>query len=95
LVKEDLAFHQHPTEVYELFRPGARGARLGKEVLLGNLGLDMLSVTFYAHHPKGMLESHQPILPRGDGAYPAIQLPLPGKELLLQLDGKHWRGHRI
>jgi hypothetical protein len=43
-----------------------------------------------AHLSKGTLKGYQPILSRGDGTFPAIQLPLSSKELPLQLDG-----HRI
>jgi hypothetical protein len=35
--------------------------------------------------PKGVLEGRQPIFPRNDGAFPAVQLPLLGTELHLQL----------
>jgi hypothetical protein len=79
----------------ELFRPGTRGTRLSKEVRLDSLGLDTLGITFHACLPKRTCESHQSILPRGDGAFPAIQLSLSGKELLLQLDGRRRRGHHI
>jgi hypothetical protein len=85
--QEDLAFLQRPVEVDEMFRPGARGARLGKEVLLESFSLDILGIMFYVHPPKGALEICQSVLPRGDGAFHAIQLPIPGKELFLQLDG--------
>jgi hypothetical protein len=61
-----------PVEVDEMFRPGTRDAPLGKKFLLGSLGLDAPGVSFYAHPPKGVLKSHQSILPHGDGAFPAI-----------------------
>jgi hypothetical protein len=40
-----------------------------------------------------MLKSHQSILPCGNGIFPVVQLPLPGKELHLHLNGLHicWR----
>jgi hypothetical protein len=70
----------------ELFRAGTRGTRPGKEVLLDSHGLDTLGITFHACIPKRTRESHQAILPRGDGAFPTIQLLLLGKELLQPLD---------
>jgi hypothetical protein len=79
----------------ELFRPINRGACPGNEVLLDGLGWDVLDITFRAHLPKGVCESCQSILPRGDGAFPAIQLPLSGKELLLQLTNYHRHGHHV
>jgi hypothetical protein len=88
-------FLQCLVEVDELFRPGTRGAHPGKEVLLHNLSMDMIGITFRAHLPKGTLKSRQSILPRSDGAFPAIQLSLPSKELLLQLDGHHRRSHHV
>jgi hypothetical protein len=54
---------------------------LGKEVLLDSLSSDTIGIMFCAHLSKGVLKSGQSILPRNDGAFPAIQLPLPGKEL--------------
>jgi hypothetical protein len=83
----DLAFLQHPIEVDELFRPGTRGARPSKEALLDNLYLDVHGITFCVHLAKGALEICQSILLRGDGTFPTIQLPISGKEMLLQLDG--------
>jgi hypothetical protein len=74
-------------EVDELFRPGTRGAHPSKVVLLGSLGLDVPGITFLVRPLKGVLKSHQFILPHGGDAFPAIQLPLLGKEVLLQLDG--------
>jgi hypothetical protein len=35
-------------------------------VLLDNLGSDMAEVTFHEHLSKGVLKSHQSILPRDD-----------------------------
>jgi hypothetical protein len=87
--KEDMHFLQHPVVVGGLFGPGARDACLGKEVLLDSLGSDVTGVTFHEHLSKGMLKGHQSILPCGDDTFPAIQLPLPGKELPLQLDAHH------
>jgi hypothetical protein len=52
------------------------------EVLLGSLGLDVLSVTFHEHPLKGALRSHQSNLPCSDGAF-STELPLSVKELLL------------
>jgi hypothetical protein len=56
----------------ELFRPGTRGARPGKEVALDSLSLDTLGITFHVCLPKHTRESRQSILPRGDGALPSI-----------------------
>jgi hypothetical protein len=51
----------------------------------GSLSLGILSFTLHAHPPQGVLKSHEPILPCSDGAFPTVQLPLPGEELHLQL----------
>jgi hypothetical protein len=84
---------QCPAEADGLFRSATKGVCPGKLVLLGSLGLDVTGITFYAHPPKGTLECYQSILPCGDGSFPAFKLPLPGKELLLQLDGHCRRCH--
>jgi hypothetical protein len=76
-------FLQCPIEVDELFGPGARDMRLGEEVLLDSLSSNVTDVTFCEHLSKGTLKGCQSILPRGDGTFLAIQLPLPGKELTL------------
>jgi hypothetical protein len=52
-------------------------------ILLGSLGLDAVSITFQAHHPKGALGSHQSTLPCSNDAFSTVQLPLPSEELLL------------
>jgi hypothetical protein len=87
--KKDLAFLQCPVEVGELSRPRAIDARLGKEVLLDSLSSDATGITFSAHLSKGMLKGFQSILSRGNDTFPTIQLPLPGKERPLHLDGHH------
>jgi hypothetical protein len=63
---------QRLTEADELFRPGTKGVRLSKAVLLGSLGQDMTGVTLHVHPPKGKLKRHQSILSCGDGSFPAI-----------------------
>jgi hypothetical protein len=68
-------FLQHPVEVDESFRPRIRGVRLGREVPLDSLGLDVTGILFHVHLSKGALKSHQSIIPRDDGAFPAVQLP--------------------
>jgi hypothetical protein len=85
--KEDLAFLQCSAKMMELFRPGTRGTRTGNDVPLDSLNLDVFGITFCVCLPKRMCESHQSILPHEDGAFHAIQPPLSGKELLLQLNG--------
>jgi hypothetical protein len=65
----------------------------GVEVLLGSLSLDALGVMFCAHPLKGTLRSCQSILPCNDDAFSTAQLPLSGKELLLQPGGHHQRHH--
>jgi hypothetical protein len=62
---------------------GHKGARLGQVILSDHLGLGTFDVAFHARSPKGALKSHQAIFPRNDGAFPTIQLPLPGEEFLL------------
>jgi hypothetical protein len=83
-------FLQRPVEVGKLFGPEAGDAHLGKEVLLDSLSSDTTDITFHEHLSKGTLKGRQSILPHGDGTFPAIQVPLPGKELPLQLNG-----HRV
>jgi hypothetical protein len=90
LTKKDLAFLQCPVKVGELSGPRARDAHLGKEVLLDSFDSDATSIMFCTHLSKGALKGYQSILPCGDGTFPAIQLPLPSKELPLQLNS-----HRI
>jgi hypothetical protein len=63
---------------------------MGEEVLLDNLSSDATGIMFRVHLSKGVLKGYQAILPHGDDTFPAIQLPLLGKELPLQLGG-----HRI
>jgi hypothetical protein len=58
--------------------------------MLDSLVSDVTGVTFRAHLSKGAVKGCQSILPRSNGTFPAIQLPLLGKELPLQHDG-----HRI
>jgi hypothetical protein len=84
--KEDLTFLQCPVEVGELFGPVARDTHLGEGVLLDSLNSDVTCVMFRVHLSKGALKGHQSILPCGNGTFSAIQLPLLGKELPLQLD---------
>jgi hypothetical protein len=68
----DLAFLQRPVEADELFRPGTRGARRGREVMLDSLSLGVTGIMFYVHHSKGALKRRESILPCDDGAFPAI-----------------------
>jgi hypothetical protein len=62
---------------------------LAEEVLLDSLGSDATGITFHVHLSKGTLKGHQSLLPHGDGTFSTIQLPLLGKEVLLQLDDHH------
>jgi hypothetical protein len=55
----------------------------GKEELLDSLGSDATGITFCVHLSKGTLKGLQSILPRDDGTFLAIQLPLSSKELPL------------
>jgi hypothetical protein len=81
--KEDLAFLQHPVEADELFGHGTRGTHLGKEVLLDSHDSNVTGTMFRVQLSKGVLKSCQSIIPRGDGTFPAIQLPLLDKNLPL------------
>jgi hypothetical protein len=80
---------QHPVEVDGVFKDGSKGTRSGKVVLLGSLSLDVLGVAVHACLSKGMLRSCQSILPRSNGIFPTVHLPLSGEELLTQLDSHH------
>jgi hypothetical protein len=51
------------------------------EVEARSLGLAERSIMVHAHPPQGTFKSHQPIIPRSDGAFPTVQLPLLGEEL--------------
>jgi hypothetical protein len=62
--KKDFAFLQHPAKVGELLGPRTRGTRLGKEILLGSISTDMISVTLCAHLPKHARDGSQSFLPR-------------------------------
>jgi hypothetical protein len=74
------------TRIHELFGPGTRGTSLGEEVPLDGIGTSVTIIMFRAHLPECMRKGHQAFLPCNDGTLSAIQLPLPNKELLLQLD---------
>jgi hypothetical protein len=78
----------------ELLRLGTSSACPDKEASLDDLGSGALSITFCACLPMGTRKSCQSILPHGNGDFPPIKLPLSGKELLLQLDGRHIRRKR-
>jgi hypothetical protein len=58
-------------------------------VLLDSLGSVALGVAFHAHPFQSTLIRRQTIFPRHEGTFPAILLPLLGKEQPLQLDGYH------
>jgi hypothetical protein len=79
-------FLQHTAKVVELFGPGTGGACLGEEVSLDDISTGVTSITFYVHLPERVRKGCQAFLPRDDATLSAIQLPLPGKELLLQLN---------
>jgi hypothetical protein len=85
-VEKDLAFLQCPAKAKKLFEPGAGRAHLDKEVLLDSISTDMTSVAFCAHLPKHVHKGRQSFLPRDHDTLSAIQLPLPSKELPLQLN---------
>jgi hypothetical protein len=59
----------------------------GEEVLLDSLGSDATDITFCEHLSMGALKGCQSVLPHGDATFPSIWLPIPGKELAMQLDG--------
>jgi hypothetical protein len=82
--EKDMAFLQCPVEVGKLFGAGTGCVRLGKEI---PLGMDTASITFRVHLPKRVCKGIQSFLPCGHDTLPSIQLPLPSKELPLQLNG--------
>jgi hypothetical protein len=86
---------QNPVEVKGAPTAGRKSACLGHIVSPDCLDSGVLIVTFSACPSYSAPERHQSILPCGDGAFPAIQLPLSGKELLLQLNDQCRRGHRV
>jgi hypothetical protein len=81
-----LVFLQHLVEVGLLLGPRARDTRLGEEVLLDSVSSNAIVITFRVHLSLGALKGRQSILPHGDGTFPAIHLPLPGKEQPQPLD---------
>jgi hypothetical protein len=92
--KKNLAFLQRTAKVGELFGLGTGGARLGEEVPLDSINTGATSIIFHAHLPERACKGCQAFLPRDDGTLSAIQLPLLGKEPLLQLDGHCMRRRR-
>jgi hypothetical protein len=74
---------QHLTKVHRMFGVGRKGTHPSQVIMSDHLCLGTLSIMFHARSPKGTLRSHQAIFPQNDGAFPAVQLPLPGEELLL------------
>jgi hypothetical protein len=81
-----LAFLQHPVEVDELFGSRNRCMHPGKEVLLHSIDSDMTGITFCVRLSNGVLKSHEPILPRGNGSFCAVELLPPSDWLPLQPD---------
>jgi hypothetical protein len=86
-------FLQCPDVVSEQFRPRARDAHLGEEILLDSIEAERTSITFHACLPKHALKGCQSYLPRGDGALSAIQLPLSSKKMPFQFNS-HRMGRR-
>jgi hypothetical protein len=76
---------QHPVEVEGVLGVGGEGARLCEVIMLDRLGLGMLCMMLHARPSEGTLDGYEAILPRDDGSFPATQLLLPSKELLLKL----------
>jgi hypothetical protein len=83
-----------PAKVDELFGPGTEGTRPGEEVLLDGNSTSATSIMFHAHLTERTRKGHQTFLPRNDGTLSAIQLPLLGKQLFLQLDSHRMQRRR-
>jgi hypothetical protein len=79
-----LVFLQRPTVVGMLFGPGTGHTHLDEEIPSDGIGMDMASVVFYVHLPKCACKGCQSFLYHD--TLSAIQLPLPSKELPLQLN---------
>jgi hypothetical protein len=60
-----------------------------REVPLDGISMTMTSITFRAHLHEHACKGSQAFLQGDDGTLSAIQLPLPGKKLLLQLGGHY------
>jgi hypothetical protein len=88
--EEGCTFLQHPAKGIQSSRPGTRGAHLVGEVPPDGVRTGVTSITFHACFLKRTSKGRQSFLPRDDGTFSAIKLPLPSKELLLQLD-VHYR----
>jgi hypothetical protein len=82
---------QHPAKVGKLFGTGTRCVRLGEEVPLDDIGTDTTGIMFHAHLPKRVCKGCQSFLPCDHDTLSAIQLPLPSKELPLQLNSHRMR----
>jgi hypothetical protein len=85
--EKDLVLLQRPVEVGKLFLPRTGHACLGEEIPLDSISMDTTSIAFHTHLPKRACKGRQSIVPRDHDTLSAIQLPLPSKELPLQLNG--------
>jgi hypothetical protein len=86
---------QNPVKVKGTPAIGRKSTYPSPLVMLDILVSAVLGVIFHARPSKSTLKSRQTILPCHDGAFPTIQFPLLGKEILLQLNGHSRCSHRI
>jgi hypothetical protein len=78
---------QNPVKVEGTPATGHKSVYPSPIVLPNSLGLVTLGIAFHARPSQCTLRSRQTIFPYHDGTFPAIQPPLPAKELPAQLDG--------
>jgi hypothetical protein len=79
-MEEGCTFLQCPAKGVELYGLGIGGTHLGREVLSDDVRVGVTSVMFCASLPKRMSKGRQSFLPRDDGTFSAVKLPLPSKE---------------
>jgi hypothetical protein len=67
---------------------------MSKKVPRGDRRKGVTSATFHACFPECSSKGHQAFLPCDEGTLSAVKLPLPSKELLLQLNNHYQQGRQ-
>jgi hypothetical protein len=86
---------QNPIKVKGELATGCKSSRPGQIVLPDSLSLGVLSIASRTRPFQCAFRSCQSIFSCNDEAFPTVQVPLPGKELLPKLDNHHRRGHHV